>query len=64
MESDLDVFVEQGAALTSFETYLCQQENYCLESTKDKDTYTMRGLAQVRITMIPADLAVLDADHR
>jgi hypothetical protein len=50
-DSDLDIFVEQGVALDSFDTYLQNEEYYGLHSTKDKDTYAMRGLVQVSRTL-------------
>jgi hypothetical protein len=46
-DSDLDVFVEQGVALDSFDTYLRNEEYYRLHLTKDQDTYAMRDLVQV-----------------
>ena len=48
-DSDLDIFVEQGEAVTGFDRYLQQDEDYRLESTNDPHgKYAMRGLIQVR----------------
>ena len=46
-DSDLDIFVERGPAVESFEAHLCQEEHYSLQSTTDHRTYAMQDLIQV-----------------
>ena len=46
-EADLDVFVEDGAALASFDAYIQDEEKYELHTTNNCRGYAMNSLVEV-----------------
>lgn len=52
LESDWDIFVEQGTAAADFDTYLQQEEKYRLKSSGDMAGYAITPMVEVHIPQL------------